>query len=1066
MPFLDPNRPEQADNVQGFDPQGYVPPDVVTQASDMTDVAGAFLRGETTVGAVGVELGNYWNNYFDKQSGLNNPSPGYDPFEDGANVALIDEDPALARAFSNASTPQEAWRIRQSIAQERRDDETMSNAGAGGVAAMFALGAVDPVNMLPFGAAARAYKSGRAIGGLLEGATAGLLSSVASESILQGTQDTRPTEESLVNIAAATVLSGALGGGVGLLQGRDAAGLAESFKRDLMDARGDFDPREGGGGAGGAQRTERTTLSQETPVEAFGAEKLGANRSPAGNPLQRLLASPSVEVRRMVQKLAENPLIMKGANEDVAAPIAAETRIKMWDANLSNALSALDQAFAEHRFGEAKFAARLRAGLEDVTGRRPNEKLTYEQFKARVAQALRRGDEDTFGNEQVTKAARDIRRDLIEPLKHEAIAAKLLPEDVEPKTAASYLTRVWLTERIAAKRPEFEARTVRWLRSLEDLKERDDGDLHLIARDITDKLLGNNGTGLTTFSLDPNLRGATKERTFLIPDKDIEDFLDGDVERVLRIYKRQMGADVEVARQFGRADMQDQISEITDAYAAVRKQVEASNAGDAAKEKKLTALQRSLESDLKDIAAIRDRLRGRYGVPTDPQGMLVRAGRAIRGLNYMRLMGGVAPGSIPDVGSLALYHGMGRLMKDGIGPLISNVKQFKLTARETRLAGAALDWVLDTRAMSWADIGEDYARYSGFEKGLKYATDKFGIVNLASGWNHVVKAMAGSMSQTRTLEAVEALTKGTASKKEIARLHFLGIDRNMAERINTQFRIANGLEEPKGKAAATAPAAKSGKQDLGDLIEKAKAERTDEAFNRQFLDQAGKTEAEKPDSGGLRWAQTEKWTDREAVDAFRAAIVKETDTTVITPGQEKPLWMSTEWGKTVGQFKSFTLSAMMRVTAAGLQRKDAAAMQGAVLMTSLGMLSYYLKVKPENLASDPQTWVREGVDRAGLLGWLFEAQNIFEKSTGYGLNSLTGTGQASRYASRGVLAALAGPSVGIPEDIATALTHALRGEWSDSDAKRIQRLGPFQNVFWFRWITNAIHQGDDQETGH
>ena len=98
---------------------------------------------------------------------------------------------------------------------------------------------------------------------------------------------------------------------------------------------------------------------------------------------------------------------------------------------------------------------------------------------------------------------------------------------------------------------------------------------------------------------------------------------------------------------------------------------------------------------------------------------------------------------------------------------------------------------------------------------------------------------------------------------------------------------------------------------------------------------------------------------------------------------------------------------------------------------------------------------------------MFEAQNIFEKATGYGLNSLTGSQQASRYAGRGVLAALAGPSVGIPEDVATALTHALRGEWSDSDAKRIQRLVPFQNVFYFRWLMNAVeraNEGDEPVT--
>jgi hypothetical protein len=1287
MPFLDGTRPDETTQVTGFDPQAYVPPDFASPASDLNDVAGAFIRGETTFGALATEAGERWDLYFDQQSGLNTAAPGYDPFEDGDNVALIESDPDLARSFAHVRTPQEAWRVRQRVAQERRDDMTMSEAGPGGVALMFGLGAVDPVNLLPFSTAARAYQTGRVVKGALEGASAGLLSAAASETVLQATQEERADEESLINIAASTILSGALGGGIGLLHGRDVGAMAETFKDEIVSARRAFREPEGGGGAGGAQVVDATTMSQETTKSAFGFEKLGANRSPVGNPLQRLLNSPAVAVRRMVQKLAENPLMMKGAAEDVTAPIAAETRIKMWDAPLVDALKAIEDAFIEHRgFKPGTFAARTRAGIEDVTGRRSPQMLTWEQFKARVSMAARRNDKDpTFP--EIVRASAAARQKLLDPLKDAAIEVKHLPEDVEPKTALSYLTRVWRTEKIAARRPEFEDRAVRWLMTRRDearsrdtthtekfrtlakeaagnvdrvdklladvdaqvvkeptrlasflakrggLRESggelkamdahkarpglvsskgltldeaariaqeagyletkhgpdgperatindlldalrddlgginryseidadalrafkemdrakireargslgrertaskatrdhftdkaeaetgfallDDGDLKLIAAQITDKILGNNGTGLTTFNIEPNKRGSLKERTFLIPDKDIEDFLDNDIERVLRIYKRQMGADVEIARAFGSSDMKDQMAEIADAYEAARRAIEKSNEPmtDAQKEKKMLQLQRALESDQRDVAAIRDRLRGRYNIPEDPMGMLVRTGRAVKSLNYLRLMGGVAPGSIPDVGSIVLYHGMGRLMRTGIMPLLKNLKRYRMTTRETRLAGTALDRVLDTRAMSWADIGEDYARYSGFERGLKYATDKFGLVNLASQWNHIVKGLAGSMSQTRTLEAVEALVQGKATKKETERLNFLGINRNMAERINDQYRAANGLDEVKKPSVSTAepeaadtvahwmseaggdgkkalaladafnkadtiwktsPARQSlvdlsndpANSQLGGLIKKAKAERTDKTFARQFVDEPP---AEAPEPGGLRWANTEAWTDREAVDAFRAAIVKETDATVITPGQEKPLWMSTEWGSVVGQFRSFTMSAMSRVTAAGLQRRDAATLQGLIMMTSLGMLSYYLKVRDEDIAWDnPAVWVKEGVDRSGALGWIFEANNIIEKTTGYGVGDLTGTGGSSRFAGRGTLSAILGPSVGIPEDLAAFFTRLGHGELSGSDVHRIRKMLPLQNVFWLRYLIDQAENPASRAIG-
>src|SRR3546814_10562648 len=47
------------------------------------------------------------------------------------------------------------------------------------------------------------------------------------------------------------------------------------------------------------------------------------------------------------------------------------------------------------------------------------------------------------------------------------------------------------------------------------------------------------------------------------------------------------------------------------------------------------------------------------------------------------------------------------------------------------------------------------------------------------------------------------------------------------------------------------------------------------------------------DQGGLRIANTEQWTDTEAVMAFRAAVARETDKIVVTPGVgDRPLVVS------------------------------------------------------------------------------------------------------------------------------------------------------------------------------
>lgn len=44
---------------------------------------------------------------------------------------------------------------------------------------------------------------------------------------------------------------------------------------------------------------------------------------------------------------------------------------------------------------------------------------------------------------------------------------------------------------------------------------------------------------------------------------------------------------------------------------------------------------------------MRDRLRGQYALPSNPDGLVLRAGRAARNLNYLRLLGGMTLSAFP-----------------------------------------------------------------------------------------------------------------------------------------------------------------------------------------------------------------------------------------------------------------------------------------------------------------------------------------------------------------------------------------------------------------------------------
>ncbi len=925
-----------------------------------------------------------------------------------------------------------------------------------------------------------------------------------------------------------------------------------------------IEPTGEGGSVGAATRP---TVAEEKLKSAFGLEKAVAFASP----VLRLATSPSIETRRVTQELVESPFFYDKNALGVASEIAVETRVKMWSAPLGRAIEALERSFVRYRTGAAS-GSRRRIALADLArpGRRAG-KLAWSEFKDEVGRAMRRGDESDIP--EVAEAARELRRLVFDPLKDRAIAAKLLPEDVTPETAVSYLSRVWNTRKINARRPELVRITVDWLSSLREIANRrlaegeknlagvegrgrtladeltfTEGELRLTLADLKKARLDDaaverdvmaaerelreaegearviaeragwigadtpkaqaraaeielqrrraekrqakagerlakatarreavtaaldeareSGAGLKGRVADlgqakrqasaqaevlrrrrdedaafgraedvelqdiaqqiidrivatPNGRvhydavpiknaPALKERTFTIPDELVEGFLESDVELVARFYTRTMAPDVELAERFGRADLQEQIAKVTDDYA--RKQTAAKT------EAERERLGNRRDADIRDLAAMRDRLRGTYAAPADPNALLSRVGQGMRHWNYIRMLGGMTVSAIPDLARPVMTEGFMRVAGSGLVPLVRNLRAFKLAGREVQLAGTAWDMVLDTRALSIADIGDDYGRYSKFERGLQAASNRFGVVSLMAPWNQVMKQFAGVVTQARILDDVARLAAGALGRRGVERLAMGGIGDDLARRIAGQFSRH------------------------GETVD------------------------------GVRIAHTEDWNDREAIEAFRAAIVKETDRTIVTPGiGDRPLWMSSEIGKMVGQFRSFSFAAVQRVTISGLQQRDMAALNGALLSVALGMMVYAVKGWQAGieLSDDPRQWLAEGVDRSGLVGWLFDANNIVEKATRgtVGINALIGGPTMSRYASRNLEGAVLGPTLGLMAESAGVVGSLATGQWTATDTRALRRLVPYQNVFYIRGLFDAAERGINHELG-
>lgn len=504
------------------------------------------------------------------------------------------------------------------------------------------------------------------------------------------------------------------------------------------------------------------------------------------------------------------------------------------------------------------------------------------------------------------------------------------------------------------------------------------------------------------------LRGAARQRVYDIPDEMIEDFLVNDIEAIVESYGRSLSSDIELTRAFGSADYTDVLKRIEEDYSRL------SNGADAKTARKL---KQAFDRDVRDIKGMWERLRGTYAVPDDYAGLLPTAERVALNWNYMRLLGGMTISAFTDIARPVMTQGLGSVYRDGVRGMVKNFGAFREAAEEVKEAGTALDMVLNTRARALAGM-DDYVPFTNRMEGVVGAmANGFGVISLMAPWNAGMKQFSGVITQANIMRAVSDLAAGkTLPQGKVTNLAANFIDKDMALRIAEQFK-------------------QHGREVDGVVIPCAQA-----------------------------------WDDVQAQTVFRAAVRREVDSIIVTPGQDKPLWMSRPGVKLVGQFKSFAIASVQRTMLSGLQRRDMATLNGAALSLFLGMGVYATKesVAGRPLSDDWRIWVSEGVDRSGLAGWAFDANNIVEKiSRGrIGMNAVVGGPPMSRYASRSALEAMFGPTYGAIGDAVGVAGSAFAGEWRSSDTAAVRKLMPYQNLFYLRRIfdeaENAINEAIGQ----
>ena len=767
---------------------------------------------------------------------------------------------------------------------------------------------------------------------------------MAPEQLLMDTQNTQRDISH-----SALVLTGAslLGGSLSLAFGKRAASSTalSPFDDEML-------PKSMGAAATPdvARKAAYQQMESEALVETgIGIEKVG------WNPVLRLLKSDNPFARNIAVGLVDvGGMMQKKVLKEEAMEQSVETTFRTtYLSKLLDSVRAGDEAYMAYR-GKAvpeTDAKRAMSMMKMAAGDmlRGGSELTEVQFRHRVGMAMRRGDADAMGDaaspyvtqaakryretfEFIKKQAEEVRlfeRDILQKISRatdeteiKALRSqleKIRAEGVTANNSISYLPRIYRVDKIESNRSGFLKMVSDYGRTTLRLDAEAADEYAVNVLDTVTRQRPYHALDEGVDDLDEMITpSSARARSLEIPDELLEEFLENDIEVLLRHHVKTMGMDIELTRKYGDIEM-----------SSVIKQLETEAAKRIEEGGEVASVNKQLADDLRDVRGLRDRLRGTYGASKDPHAVSSRFVRVMKSINTLAGMGSAVVSSVPDVARLVMVEGMETAYGRGFATLISDQAKTikKLGQRERDQAAIAVDATLGLRSYAMSDIGDIFGSRFGVERKLNQATGMFFFFNGMNLWNQALKEIAGNMTMLRMTESImKPWSKLTNSEKN--KLLKNGIDQQDHSRMQLQIKN-HGQQEGK-----------------------------------EWL------------------PNTELWQDPMMRQKFRNALNQNVERTIITPGAgDRALWTSTEFGSMLTQFKSYGQGAMVRMLTAGLQEKDAAFWQGAGLIVGLAGIINEVKRLQYGIESneDAGTKLINAIDRSGIGGWFTDVNNAIEK---------------------------------------------------------------------------------------
>ena len=806
-------------------------------------------------------------------------------------------------------------------------------------------------------------------------------------------------------------------------------------------------------GANVSPERQRQSMWQSMEGDALKETGVGLEKLP-WNPVIRLTQSPNPIVRGLASQMVDfgGMIQKKVAGEEAMSQSVEATFRTTYTPSLVNVMRMMDEQYLSYRGFMAKEGdisrslQMLRLKGKDFLNKPTG--LTEYQFRERVSNALRNnGDQVTDGATSYVNSAASKAREHLDVIKNQATEVKLFEralqkqikklEDqisnssgstktaleaqlakakanlariqangVNVNTADGFLPRIWRVDKIMDNSEAFLEIVKNWSRTQYGLSN---AKATKFANEMIDQVTRNK----PYYNLDEGIdsidwitqASSTKARTFEIPDRLVVDFLENDVEAILRHHTTTMGMDIELTRAFGDVSMGNVIKQVTDEYNTIIKQ-----APTTAERQKLA---KQLEDDLRDIRGLRDRLRGTYGASKDPHALSSRAVRTMKSFNVLVGMGSAVVSSVPDVMRTIMVEGLKATNEKGLRHFFKNSRTVikQLSKKELNKAGISADAYLGLRSAQFTDIGDMFGSRFAWERNMNQSVGIFFMLNGLNYWNQFMKEFAGNVTMLRMTENIMQ-DWSTISSRDKEKFLANGIDQQMHSRMKLQMN-------------------QHAKQEDGEWL-----------------------------------PETDLWTDSTARLKFRNALNQTVERTIITPGAgDRALWTSTELGSLMTQFKGYGQGAMVRLLTAGLQEKDAAFWQGLALLVGAAAIVNEIKNVQYGIDDSKDTYndkLINAIDRSGALGWFTDVNNSLEKISDYklGMRNMFGSATEKPIPSGAKFGAIFGPAASNLSTAGSVASDIIRMEADNNTAKSARFITPGGNLFWADPIMDGIFNSD------